>query len=117
MAYEWLDAYCLAKKGTTKDFQVEWDAHRFFVADKMFGLQSASKEGRPYISLKADPVISYQWRIDFEEVVPGYHLNKTHWNTVYLDGTLPEEILKGMIDMSYDLVVRKMSQKKQATLL
>ena len=113
MKYEWLDDYCLSKKGTTKDYQIDWEAFRFFVGDKMFILLGADNTGKPIITLKSDPLVAYQLRSDYEDIAPGYHMNKTHWNSVYLEGSVPDEILKRMIDMSYDLVLNKMSKKKQ----
>ena len=117
MNYEWLDTYCLAKKGVTKDFKIEWDAFRFFIDDKMFIMLGSDKNKKPIITLKCEPMVSDQLRREYKDIVPGYYMNKTHWNSVYIEGLVPDEVLKKMIDMSYELVLSKLSKKKQREIL
>ncbi len=64
-------------------------------------------EGIMRINVKVDPEWRDFWRNAFESVIPGYHQNKEHWNTVILDGSVPEETIKRMIAESYDLIVKK----------
>lgn len=113
MKYQWLDEYCLSKKGSEKDFKVEWDATRYFIGGKMFALQGGDKYKKPIITLKCDPLFGELLRDEHEHIIPGYHMNKEHWNSVYLDGDVPDDILKQMIDMSYQLVLNSLSKKKQ----
>jgi predicted DNA-binding protein (MmcQ/YjbR family) len=75
------------------------------VAGKIFAIFSAEEEP-PALSLKCEPVLAIELREEFEAVIPGYHLNKVHWNTVILDGTVPDRELKNMISHSYEQVVK-----------
>lgn len=84
-------------------FGPEVDVYK--VAGKMFAILSP-EEAPPAISLKCDPALALELREEFDAVVPGYHLNKTHWNTVILDRTVPERELKRMITHSYAQVVK-----------
>jgi predicted DNA-binding protein (MmcQ/YjbR family) len=111
MKYAWLDGYCLSKKGAVKDFKLEWDATRYLIGDKMFGLQGGDKNKKAVITLKCDPVFGQLIREQHEHIIPGYYMNKEHWNSVYLDGDVPDELLKQMIDMSYELILNSLSKK------
>ncbi|HVB50151.1 MAG TPA: MmcQ/YjbR family DNA-binding protein [Acidimicrobiales bacterium] len=77
------------------------------VAGKMFAILSPD-DTPPALSLKCDPLLALELREEFEAVIPGYHLNKTHWNTVVLDGSVPDSEIKAMISRSYDQVVAGM---------
>ena len=68
------------------------------------------------VSLKCDPLLAEQLRGAHTAVLPGYHLNKRHWNTVIIDGSLPEQMIKDMIEDSYDLVVSQLSVSRQRAL-
>ena len=81
----------------------------FKVMDKMFALVSQQEEV-PRVTLKCDPVDAEVLTGQFKSVVPGYHMNKKHWITISLTGELDEEMLKGLIDDSYELVVSKLSK-------
>jgi len=74
------------------------------VGGKIFAIFSA-EETPPALSLKCEPVLALELREEFEAVIPGYHLNKVHWNTVILDGTVPDNEIKNMIAHSYEQVV------------
>ena len=113
MKYEWLEEYCTAKKSADKDFKVEWDAKRYFIGGKMFALQGGDKEGKDIITLKCEPQFGEALRQQYQDIIAGYHMNKEHWNSVYLDGDVPDELLKQMIDMSYQLVLKSLSKKAQ----
>lgn len=93
-----------------KDFPFGGDVAVYKVKNKMFALLSVSDEpGR--ISLKCDPVDAEALRGMFPAVIPGYHLNKKHWNTVILDDSIPDEVLIDMIDTSFELVVKKLKKE------
>lgn len=113
MKYEWLDEYCLAKRGSQKDFKVEWDATRYLIGGKMFALQGGDKNHKAIITLKCEPQFGQLLRSQYEDIIPGYYMNKEHWNSVYLDGAVPDEVLKDMIDMSYELIFNSLSKKIQ----
>ncbi len=108
--------YLLAKKGAAEEMPFGPDVLVFKVMGKMFALV-AHKESPLKVSLKCDPDLAEVLRLEYEAVMPGYHLNKQHWNTVTLGGDVPADILRGMMDLSYDLVVNKFTkaQKKQLT--
>ena len=85
------------------------------VFNKMFAL-IAWQDDPLTITLKADPVDAVILRRQYEAVKPGYHMNKKHWNTLTLDGSIPNGELRQMIDESYELVVRGMNRADQARL-
>jgi predicted DNA-binding protein (MmcQ/YjbR family) len=88
----------------TEEFPFGEGVSVFKVAGKMFALSML--ERRPLkVSLKCEPELAHQFRKSYPAVQPGYHLNKRHWNTVTLDGSLPDGLVRDMIEDSYDLVV------------
>lgn len=113
MKYEWLDKYCLSQKGAVKDFKAEWEATRYMIGEKMFGMKCEDKEGNPIITLKLEPSFGDFLRQQYEDIKPGYYMNKLHWNSLYLEGTVPDEVLKEMIDQSYQLIFKGLSKKLQ----
>jgi len=80
---------------------------------KMFALIAHDKADRLYINLKCDPIEADFLRSAFADVKSGWHMNKTHWNTVYTDGDVPDEELRRMIEHSYDLIKPKIRKRKQ----
>jgi predicted DNA-binding protein (MmcQ/YjbR family) len=90
--------------GAAEEFPFGPRTSVFKVAGKMFALSALSS--RPLsVSLKCEPELAQELRLSYPAIGPGYHLNKRHWNTVVLDGSLPEEMVRDMIEDSYDLVV------------
>lgn len=107
--YSDLTSYCLSKKGAKEDYPFGPAPLVMKVGGKMFALISKSGEKEiTDISLKCDPVIAENLREQHAAVEPGYHLNKKHWNTVKLDGSLTLSDLQDMIDHSYDLVLNSL---------
>ncbi|ARA92015.1 MmcQ-like protein [Rhodothermaceae bacterium RA] len=100
-----LRAYCLAKTGATEELPFGEDVLVFKVMGKMFALTNLTWLP-PGVNLKCDPARAVELRERYDAVRPGYHMNKTHWNTVMLDGSLPPELVRALIDHSYELVVR-----------
>ncbi len=99
-------AYCLGKPGAREDYPFGPEASVFKVNGKMFALTPATE--RPAtINLKCDPIRSIRLRQDYPEITPGYHMNKQHWNTLDLTGKLPPELVRDLIDHSYELVKGK----------
>jgi len=117
MKYKWLDEYCVSKKGAEKDFKVEWDATRYQIGGKMFALQGGDKDKKAIITLKCEPMFGQLLRGQYQHIIPGYYMNKEHWNSVYLDGDVPDDVLKQMIDMSYKLVLNSLSKKTQKEIM
>lgn len=101
-----VEAYCLELPGAVEDYPFGPDAAVFKVGDKMFAL--TQPPGKPKtINLKCDPTLAITLRQKYKSVLPGYHMNKQHWNTIELGGDLPEAELKKLVDHSYDLVAPK----------
>lgn len=117
MKYDWMDAYLLSKKGAVKDFKVEWDATRYMVGNKMFAMQGGDKEHKAIITLKCEPVFGQMLRSQYPHIVAGYYMNKEHWNSVYLEGEVPDEVLRQMIDESYTLILSSLTKKMQKEIL
>lgn len=107
--------YCLTKLGAVHDYKAEWEADRVCISGKMFALLG-ELNGRPIISLKSEPDRADVLRQMYADVIPGYYLNKTHWNTLFIDGALPEELIYESIDHSYRLVGMGLPKKTQRAL-
>jgi predicted DNA-binding protein (MmcQ/YjbR family) len=108
--------YCLKKSGATEETPFGEDTLVFKVANKMFALASLN-EVPATANLKCDPDRALELRDRYEEVQPGYHMSKKHWNTVELEDGIPEVELRKMIDQSYELVVRGLSKAARKKLL
>ena len=96
--------YFLSLPESLEDFPFGPDTPVFKIKKKMFGFLR-HKNGIAHINLKCKPEEAMVIRDIFEAVIPGYHMNKEHWNTVILNGTVPREEIEKMIDTSYSLVV------------
>lgn len=116
--YPWLDEYCLSKTGAAKDYKEEWEATRYMLAGKMFAMQGEDKQKNEIITLKIEPAYGALLRQDYpDDITPGYYMNKLHWNSVRLDGSVPEKILKEMVDESYDILLKSLPKKLQKEIL
>lgn len=116
MDIEQLRDYCLALPGTTEDFP--FDAHTlvFKVMGKMFALVALERDPLS-INLKCDPARALELREEYPDTVrPGYHMNKTHWNTILIEGELTSKALCSLIDHSYQLVAAKLKKADRDTL-
>ncbi len=107
--------YCLSKKGVEETFPFGEETLVFKVMGKMFALTGLTDEEFK-VNLKCDPQKVIELREKYEEILPGWHMNKKHWNTVSFEGNLKEELLIDLIDHSYDLVVQKLKKADQAFL-
>lgn len=118
MRYLWIDAYLMNKAGVTKDLKEEWNWIRYQIGGKMFAAICLGEDGEPYyITLKLEPSEGDFLRQQYEDIIPGYYMNKIHWNSVKPDGKVPDELLKDMLDKSYNLVLGGFSKKKQLEIL
>jgi predicted DNA-binding protein (MmcQ/YjbR family) len=97
-----LREYCLSKKGSTESFPFGEDTLVFKVHEKIFAL--VNLDGDLSINLKCDPTLAIELRERYSSVTSGYHMNKKHWNTINLDGTVPDKEVFYWIDHSYDLI-------------
>src|SRR5690606_12552980 len=109
MNIEELREYCMAKKGVTESFPFDETTLVFKVAGKMFCLTDLVDDFA--VALKNNPEKNMELREQFPAVRPGYHMNKQHWNTVLIDGSISDKMLKELIDESYWINVNKLSKK------
>lgn len=118
MKYNWIDAFLLNKAGTVKDLQAEWNWIRYQIGGKMFAAVCLDENNKPYyITLKLEPSEGSFLRQQYEDIIPGYYMNKVHWNSVKADGEVPDDVLKDMLDKSYMLVLKGFSKKRQKEIL
>lgn len=108
-------AECLAKPGAVEDYPFGDEVAVFKVAGRMFALVPLGASPAS-VSLKCDPDLAEELRARHAAVTPGYHLNKRHWNTVVLDGSVPGEEVWELVDHSYDLVFAKLTRAQRAGL-
>jgi predicted DNA-binding protein (MmcQ/YjbR family) len=109
MNIEELREYCLNKKGVIEDFPFGEETLVFKVGDKIFLLTGLEEAER--FNAKCDPERAIELRAEHEEVIPGWHMNKKHWNTVYMNGRLTNKQIKEIIDHSYQLVFDGLPRK------
>jgi len=114
MNREHLQRYLMERKASEETFPFGTDVAVFKVLGKMFALLPVDEPLS--VSLKCDPDFGEVLRETYDAVQPGYHLNKRHWNTVMIDGSIPDDEIEEMIDVSYGLVVAKMTKKDQRKL-
>lgn len=101
--------YCLEQRGAIEDFPFGDDIHVFKVGGKMFALLH-EKNSTLQLSLKCEPELAEILRLQYAAVIPGYHLNKRHWNTVLMDGSIAYGEVFGFIDLSYQLVFKSLKK-------
>ena len=113
MNYPWLDEHCMSKKNATKEYKEEWQATKYMIGGKIFAMQGDDNTKRPIITLKLLPAEGDFLRKQYKDIVAGYYMNKEHWNSVYLDGSVPDEIVRDMIDKSYGILFASLTKKMQ----
>ena len=113
MNYDFIQAHCLSKKGAEVDYKQEWDAIRYTVRSKMFALVGHDAEGQAIISVKHTPEHGEELREKYADIIPGYYMNKVHWSSMFLNGSVPEAVLKQMLDESYELIFNSLPKKIQ----
>lgn len=108
--------YCLSKKAVTEHFPFDEDTLVFKVGGKMFALSSLQQweNGTASVNLKCDPEQAEELRATYDAVNPGYHMSKTHWNTVSFNSDVPDKTMCQFIDDSYQLVLKSLTKKAQA---
>ncbi|MCF6237330.1 MAG: MmcQ/YjbR family DNA-binding protein [Candidatus Marinimicrobia bacterium] len=115
MNYKEIEKVLLNFNDASLSFPFDDKTPVFKVANKMFALMSIDRKPLT-INLKCDPEDALILRSQFKAVIPGYHMNKDHWNTVTLDGSLDPGLLKKLIEDSYALVVRTLNKKEHRRL-
>ncbi len=114
MNIESLREYCLSKKYVTEGFPFDESTLVFKVFNKMFALTNL--DGELQINLKCDPEKAIELREEYPSVIEGYHMHKKLWNTVIVDGSVRDDLIKEWIDHSYDEVVKKLPKTQQKKL-
>lgn len=99
-----IDELALNLPEVTEDHPYGPDSTVYKVADKSFAILQPSTDP-PQVTLKCEPSLALELRAQFPAVIEGYHVNKKHWNTVLLDGSVPDDELRDMVEHSYDRVV------------
>jgi predicted DNA-binding protein (MmcQ/YjbR family) len=105
-----LRQYCISKKNVTEEFPFDEETLVFKVSGKIFMLMNIKPPIS--ISLKCEPEKAMELRERYDSIKPGYHMNKKHWNTIEIDGSISIKILYEMIDESYILVISKIPKKR-----
>lgn len=115
MNIEELREYCLSKRGVTEHFPFDEVTLVFKVGDKMFALTNL--DGEPTVNLKCDPERAIELREHYSSIIPGYHMNKLHWNTVMMDGLVPDKLIFELVDHSYNLVFESLPKIKRESIV
>jgi predicted DNA-binding protein (MmcQ/YjbR family) len=105
-----LRAWCLRQPGAIEDFPFGPEHSVFKVAGKIFALSALGRTPLE-VSAKCEPELAVQLRRTYPAIRPGYHLNKRHWNTITLDGTLGDQLVRDLVEDSYDLVVSALPKR------
>ncbi len=116
MNIETLREYCLLKKATEEDFPFGEETLVFKVMNKIFLLVSLNANPLQF-NAKCEPEKAIELREQYDAIIPGYHMNKKHWNTVIIDGTISSALIKEVIDDSYNLIVQSLPKKSREELL
>lgn len=114
MTLDQLREYCLSKQGTEESFPFDESTLVFKVLGKMFALVDIDQPDS--INLKCDPEKAIDLRENYDDITPGFHMNKKHWNSVSLIGRLHDSFILSLIDHSYQEVVRSLPKKEQVKL-
>ncbi len=111
-----LREYCLAKKGTTEDYPFDETTLCLRVGGKIFAITDVVK--LPFtVNLKCDPERAIELRERYSNIIPGYHMNKKLWNTVEPGGEVDDELMRQLIDHSYELIFASLKKKQRDEIL
>ncbi|HON79475.1 MAG TPA: MmcQ/YjbR family DNA-binding protein [Spirochaetota bacterium] len=109
-------SYCSRKKGVSEDFPFDMETLVLRVGSKIFLLSDINE--KPFrMNLKCDPFRSMVLREKYNQITPGYHMNKKHWNTVLVDGVIPDNEVLELVDHSYELVLKGMKKSERDEIL
>ena len=107
--------WCLEHAGAVEDFPFTAEHSVFKVHGKMFALSALGREPLE-VSVKCEPELAVELRNSYKAIRPGYHLNKRHWNTITLDGSISDQLVRDLVEDSYDLVVSALPKRVQKEL-
>jgi predicted DNA-binding protein (MmcQ/YjbR family) len=119
MNIQQLYEFCLSQKAVTEHFPFDEDTLVFKVGGKMFALTSLKEweNENASINLKCDPERANELRATYEAINPGWHMSKTHWNTIHFNSDVSDKMICDLIHHSYDLVFKSLTKKMQAEIL
>jgi len=117
MQKDLIHAFCLKQQGATHDYKEEWQADRYHIGGKMFAMMGGDATRKLIITLKCEPSRAEELRETYEGIIAGYYMNKTHWNSIYLDANIPNDLLETLIQQSYELVFEKLTKKAKCQAL
>jgi len=109
MDNEFFREYCLSKQAVTEELPFDESTLVFKVLGKMFALGNI--DNFESVNLKCDPEYAEELREQYNGVIPGYHMNKKHWSTVYVESDVEDKLMLSLIDHSYEMVVKSMPKK------
>ena len=113
MKYPWIHDELMQKPGVTRNDE-QWNWQRYMVGGKMFAAVCLDDNNVPYyITLKLSPLEGESLRSQYPDIVPGFYMNKLHWNSVRPDGDVPDDHLSHLLDTSYQLVFQSLTKKLQ----
>ena len=110
---EWIKARMLQKTGVEMDFKLEWDAFRFQICEKMFGMLTYNKQAVPVLTLKLPPQEGAWYREQYDFICEGYYMNKVHWISICYE-LAEEALLEELMEKSYDNFIHQLTKKQQA---
>ena len=117
--YAWLDTFLRAHSGVTYDWKEEWQWHRYLLDGKLFAAlcqpdsEHKDYDCRPLLTVKCEPELAVALRAEYpEDILPGFYMNKTHWNSVRAQGSVPDDLLRNLLDEAYRLVLHALPKKK-----
>ena len=123
MRYEWLDDYLLSLPGAEKDYKPEWGWFRYMLRGKLFaavcspGAEHKTYGGHDLINLQCDPARAELLRAEYPDILPGFYADKRTWIACFLDGGLPDELLRALCEAAYGLVMEKLPKYVQRELM
>ncbi|TLG71532.1 MmcQ/YjbR family DNA-binding protein [Culicoidibacter larvae] len=118
MSYQWISDYCLQKPGAQEEFQTEWQANKLMIDNKMFAFYGQDNVGNDILTLKLSPEHGIAYRELYpDQVIPGYYMNKVHWNTIMLESDISQDFIKECLDEAYQLILASLSKKRQTEIL
>ena len=116
MQLQEIEKLLLKRKGSYIDYPFGDDIMTLKIENKIFAIVS-EKDNPLRVNLKCEPNDAIAYREIYESVIPGYHMNKKHWNTIILDGSIPKSVVEDMISQSYELVFSKLTKKEKEKIL
>ena len=117
MKYPWAADYLLAMPGVTDNWQTDWNWHRFYVGDRLFAALCIGADGDGFVTVKLPPEEGELLRSQHEDIIPGYYMNKRHWNSVRANGGVPDDMLRVILDHAWQTGFHALTKQKQQQII